>query len=105
MLSLHQEQANCCWEDGAGNGLRTKHSLDLRACTAAGGSSCSFPGCTKHTHTHTQGYSGTEGQSSSSGTREQAREKELVWEKHVLFLHHGKKTLYVKLRHNRLVLK
>lgn len=43
MLRLHQERANCCWEDGAANGLRTKHLLDLHACTAAGGSSCSFP--------------------------------------------------------------
>lgn len=43
MLYLHQERANCCWEDGAANGLWTKHLLDLHACTAAGGSSCSFP--------------------------------------------------------------
>jgi len=43
MLCLHQEQANCCWEDGAANGLQTKHLLDLHACLAAGGSSCSFP--------------------------------------------------------------
>lgn len=43
LYHLHQERANCCWEDGAVNGLRTKHLLDLHACTAAGGSSCSFP--------------------------------------------------------------
>lgn len=43
MLYLQQERANCCWEDGAANGLRTKHLLDLHACMAAGGFSYFFP--------------------------------------------------------------
>lgn len=61
------------------------------------------PGC-RHTHTLGCSCPGTQGQSCSSGTREQAREKELLWEKHVQCPHSGKKALQVMLRHSRLVL-
>lgn len=75
MLCLHQEQANCCGEDGAANGLQTKHLLNLHACMAAGRSSCSCP-WQSYPAMVTQAQA--KGQSSSVGTQAQQENRRII---------------------------